>query len=314
MDALPTPGEPSRSLLEAIDSFRKGNVSHTPVSRLSDLSRAEVRTLTEDWLSIPVEHRERLVRRFDELSEERVDVNFRRALRVALEDPEPVIRQLAIAGLWEDVSTDLLERLQDFMHGDPSPDVRAEAARALERFSVLAVSGALDQSDANALRESLQRAVDGDETPHGVQRRALESLGPFGAEPEIASIISEVYESGDHGLQCSAVYAMGRSLQPRWLPMVLAELESDDSELRYEAVRAAAALEASDAIPALLEAARDDDAEIRYAAISAVGQIGGRGSVRALERLSEDAGDADRELIEAAMDDVNALLDPFPTS
>ncbi len=314
MDETITKSEPSRSLVEAIADFRKGDVSHTPVSRLSDLSRAEVKTLAEAWLSIPEEYRARLVRSFDELSEERVDVNFRRALRVALEDSEPVVRQLAIAGLWEDCSSDLLERLEMFMHEDPSADVRAEAARALERFSVLAASGELDRTSADKLRESLQRAVHGDETPFGVQRRALESLGPFGADPEIVAIITESYESGDHGLQCSAVYAMGRSMQSRWLPVVLAELESDDSELRYEAVRAAAALEATDALPALLEAARDGDAEIRYAAISAVGHIGGRGGVRALERLSEDASDADQELIEAAMEDVTALLDPFPSS
>ena len=36
-------------------------------------------------------------------------------------------------------------------------------------------------------------------------------------------------------------------------------------------------------------AARDDDAEVRHVAISAIGQIGGRGAVRALERLAADA-------------------------
>ena len=43
----------------------------------------------------------------------------------------------------------------------------------------------------------------------------------------------------------------------------------------------------------LMLAARDDDAEVRHVAISAIGQIGGRGAVRALERLAADAGEAD---------------------
>jgi HEAT repeat protein len=61
----------------------------------------------------------------------------------------------------------------------------------------------------------------------------------------------------------------------------------------------------------LLHAARDEDAEVRHTAIGAIGQIGGRGAVRALERLAEDAGEADLELIESAIDDVNALIEPL---
>ena len=64
-------------------------------------------------------------------------------------------------------------------------------------------------------------------------------------------------------------------------------------------------------MPVLLQAARDEDAEVRHTAISAIGQVGGRGAVRALERLAEDAGEADLELIESAMDDVNALIEPL---
>jgi hypothetical protein len=36
--------------------------------------------------------------------------------------------------------------------------------------------------------------------------------------------------------------------------------------------------------------------------------------VRALERLAEDAGEADLELIQAAIDDVNTLLEPLQSS
>jgi HEAT repeat protein len=64
----------------------------------------------------------------------------------------------------------------------------------------------------------------------------------------------------------------------------------------------------------LLQAARDEDAEVRHTAISAIGQIGGRGAVRALERLADDAGEADLELIQAAIDDVNTLLEPLQPS
>lgn len=305
---------PSRSLGEALEAFRRGDLSHTRVSRLSDLSRVEAGFLAEEWLTIPEQARADLVRRCDELSEERIDVNFRRALRVALDDPSAVVRQLAIAGLWEDDSAEFLERLKNLLQDDPSPDVQAEAAAALERYATKAVAGDLDDQETDGLRELLLQSVKSPDAPFGVQRKALESLGPFAADKAVATAIGDAYDSGDHGLQCSALYAMGKSLQSRWLPSILAELESDDPELRFEASRAAGALGNADALPILLDAAHDDDVDVRHAAINAIGQIGGRGAVRALERLTEDAGEADLELIDSTIEDVNALLEPFQTS
>ena len=311
MSGVAEHAEPTLTLFDALAAFRAGDLSATGVFRLSDLSRGDVKILAEAWSSIPEETRVDLVRRFDALSEERVEVDFRRALRVALGDSSPVVRQLAIAGLWEDESSDLLERLERLLQEDASQDVRAEAARALERYAAKAASGDLPAEESIGLRTLLLGAATNTAAPYGVQRRALESLGPFGDQADVAAAMAEAFDSGDHGLQCSALYSMGRSQQVRWLSTILSALESDDPELRYEAARAAGALGTADALPALLDVARDEDAEVRHAAIDAIGQIGGRGAVRALERLSEEAGDADLELVEATIEDVNALIDPL---
>lgn len=305
------PDQPRSMLAEAISAIRDGDLSQTQVARLSDLSRNNARVLAAAWESIPEENRIDLVRRFDELSEERVDLNFGRALRVALNDRSAVVRQLAVAGLWEDESSELLDRLRDILQNDESPDVRAQAAAALERFSSKAVVGSLDETVASDLRNSLRRSAIDAGAPYAVQRRALESLGPYAADPEISSLISEAFNSEDHGLQCSALYAMGRSQDARWLPTILVQLESEDPEIRFEAARAAGLLGSADALPVLLQAARDEDAEVRHVAIGAISQIGGRGAVRALERLAEDAGEADLELIQSAIDDVNTLIEPL---
>jgi HEAT repeat protein len=305
------PDQPRSMLAEAISAIRDGDLSQTQVARLSDLSRNNARVLAAAWESIPEENRIDLVRRFDELSEERVDLNFGRALRVALNDRSAVVRQLAVAGLWEDESSEMLDRLRDILQNDESPDVRAQAAAALERFSNKAVVGSLDESVASDLRDSLRRSAIDAGAPYAVQRRALESLGPYAADPEISSLISEAFNSEDHGLQCSALYAMGRSQDARWLPTILVQLESEDPEIRFEAARAAGLLGSADALPVLLQAARDEDAEVRHVAIGSISQIGGRGAVRALERLAEDAGEADLELIQSAIDDVNTLIEPL---
>jgi HEAT repeat protein len=301
-------------LAEAISAIRKGDLSQTQVARLSDLSRVNARALAAEWDSIPERNRIDLVRRFDELSEERVELNFGRALRVALNDRSAVVRQLAVAGLWEDESSELLDRLRDMLVNDESPDVRAQAAAALERFSTMAATGSLKEPLASDLRDVLRRSASDADAPYGVQRRALESLGPYAADPRISSLITEAFDSDDHGLQCSALYAMGRSQDSRWLPTILERLESEDPEIRFEAARAAGLLGSTDALPMLMQAARDDDAEVRHVAIGAIGQIGGRGAVRALERLAADAGKADLELIQSTIDDVNTLLEPLQPS
>lgn len=304
----------SRSFQQGLAAIQSGDLATNAVTRFSDLSRTDAKALAREWLSIPAETRVALMRRFDEISEERIDVNFHRALRIALDDPEPAVRQLAVDALWEDESSDLLTRLTTMVASDPSPDVRAQAAAALERYVARATSGEIDNAQAAEVRRTLLDAVMDSEAPYALQRRALEALGPLGSDPQIAGLIGERYESDDHGLQCSALYAMGRSLQARWLPTLLAELENDDPELRFEAARAAGALGSPDAIPALLEAARSDDVEVRQAAIAAIGQIGTRGSLRALERLLDDANEAEAELIEATIEDVQTVLDPFESS
>jgi HEAT repeat protein len=306
--------EKRRPLGEALGEIRAGDLSPRQLSRMSDLSRQDARELAAAWPTIPEETRADLVRRCDELSEERIDLNFGRVLRVAMEDPSAVVRQLAIGGLWEDESSDLLARLRALFDHDASPDVRAEAAAALGRFAGRGAAGSLDEATATGLREDLLRATGEDEPSYTVRRRAMESLGAFGNDPRVAASIADAYDSGDHGLQCSAVYAMGRSLDARWLPNILTELESPEPELRFEAARAAAALGSPDALPALLVAARDEDVEVRHAAIGAIGQIGGRGAARALERLAEEAGEADLELIEAALEEVGTMLDPFQSA
>jgi HEAT repeat protein len=314
LDEEEFPERPASAPIKAISAIRDGDLSQTQVARLSDLSQENARVLARAWESIPEPIRIELVRRFDELSEERVELSFARALRIALDDSSAVVRQLAIAGLWEDESSDFLDRLRHMLELDASPDVRAQSAAALEKFSNRAAVGSLDEHSATDLRDDLRRAASDPGAPYGVQRRALESLGAYADDPEIESLIHDAYDSGDHGLQCSAIYAMGRSLNRRWLPTILMELESEEPEIRYEAARAAGLLGASDALPVLLEAARDDDPEVRHVAIDAIAQIGGRGAVRALERLAEGAGEADVELIESAIDEANTLLEPFPQS
>ena len=98
--------------------------------------------------------------------------------------------------------------------------------------------------------------------------------------------IQNAYESGDHSLKVSAVHAMGRSAESRWLPLLVHELSSDDAELRFEAAVAIGQVAEESAIPHLVPLLTDEDEEVRSAAVSALGEIGGE---RGQERPHGDA-------------------------
>jgi len=298
---------------DTLAALRRGSATAAEVARLSDLDRGQTAELAAAWPTLPESTREAVVRRMESLAEERLDVNFGRALRVALGDSSAVVRQLAIAALWEDEGTDLLDRLLTLVADDPSPDVRAEAAKALARFAVQAAAGELDPGTTEAVRQRVIALAGAERQPGLVRRRALEAAGAFGRDPVVRGLIHAAYEGDDEGLQASALSAMGASLDRRWLDVLLAAARSQEPEIRYEAARACGTMGDARAVPELLELAFDHDSEVRHAAINGLGAIGGQGAVRALRALaaSEEVPDSDAGLIESALEEASATVEPL---
>lgn len=295
----------------SLEAFADGAVRSADVARLSDLDRDAVARFVAEWPLLPDTTRERIVRTMDELVVDRVDLIFGRVLRLALDDPSAVVRQLAVAALWEDERQDLIEPLREILAQDPSPDVRAEAARGLGRFARLAESGELPESVGRLLHDDLLSVASDDRQPALLRQRALESAAVFARDPAIRSLILDAYELDDQAWQGSALFAMGQTHDVSWLPTVIDELASPDALLRYEAARACGVLGDEEAVPELLTCGGDEDAEVRQAAIAALGQIGGRSAIRALQTLSTTADEADQETIEAALEEAFATADPF---
>ncbi len=300
----PEPGDGS------LAAFAGGTVRAADVAHLSDLGREAAGRFAREWADLPEATRVAVVREIDELAEDRVELQFGRVLRVALDDPSPVVRQLAVAALWEDEGSDLLGRLRGLLARDPSDDVRAEAARALGRFADRAAEGDLADDVADALRSELATvAADPAEPPH-VRRLALESVGAFGKDRDIRTLILEAWESDDQADRGSALYAMGQSRDRAWLPTLHDELATDEAVLRYEAARALGVIGSDAAVPELLAVMDgEEDVEVRHAAIGALGAIGGRAAVRALRTLADHAEEADEALIEAALEEASNLDD-----
>jgi HEAT repeat protein len=213
------------------------------------------------------------------------------------------VRQLAIDALWEDEGRDMCPLLLHVLQEDPSIDVRAAAAMGLARFATAAACGDLDEPLASDVRDALVAVVADQREPYLVRRRALESVAAFGQRPEIRELISDAYNADDAGMQAASLYAMGRSLDQRWVDLLQSELRSEDAEMRFEAARALGAIGDRDAVPEIANVVTDEDAEVRQAAILALGQIGGKAAIRILNALEEDASPADQEAIQDALDE-----------
>ena len=299
------------AVADVLESLRAGEARPATLIGFSDLESADAALVAAAWLEVPSATRLAAVQALVDMVEERLDFHFGRFFRVALDDDDARVRQLAITGLWEDEGTDLPGRLCTVMESDESQDVRAQAAQGLARFADLAELGQLDPGVAADLRERLFAvATDEDQSWH-VRRRAVEAASSFGTDPRLPDLIERMFEEDELGLRASAVYAMGRAMDSRWLATTINEFVSDDAEIRYEAARAAGLLADTDALPGLSELAQDEDLEVRLAAIGSIGQIGGPSAVRILRRLLDDAPDTDEEAIDDALIEASIVADPL---
>jgi HEAT repeat protein len=298
LDSRPNP-EPT--LADALSAIGRGSLGSHDLRGLSDLNREETSELDRRWLEFPEETRVRVVQHLNDLAEVSVELTFGRALRVALDDPSPAVRQLAIDALWEDMAIDLCERLLELLDDDDSQDVRAAAAQGLARYADAALNDELDpELEERIWMRLYETAIDVSES-YIVKRRALESVAVFGSRPEVFELIRSAYQADDPGYHAGALYAMGRTLDKHWLDILIREIESEDAEMRYEAARATGEIGDVRAIPGLATAAIDEDSEVRQEAIMALGKIGGIGSERVLRRLQESAPASDQDAIAEAL-------------
>lgn len=272
---------------------------------LSDMSDADRQSLAVHWGIIPIERRRLLIQRLTEASETNFEMDFGAVTRVALTDLDDQLREAAIEATWADESPDMVNRLLPLASVDPSIRVRAAAVSALGRFILLSELGKFDYNLARQAENLALRLYNNLREPVEVRRRALEAISNC-SRPEVLDMIKAAYKDKNEEMRISAVYAMGRSCDAQWAPIVLKELRSDISEMRYEAARAAGELELTAAVPRLAPMLDDDDREIMEMAIWALGEIGSGEAQRLLKEMADRTNDWDDEGLSDALDEALA--------
>jgi HEAT repeat protein len=277
---------------------------------LSNLVPDEATAFEEVWRDADVHHRRQVMQQLIELAEDNVELNFDAVFRVGLSDSDAEVRRSGIRGLWEYEGRDLIPTLVALLLADTEQTVRAEAALALGRYALKAEFDEIRASDASIVDDALRRTIADPEQATEVRARAVEAVGAR-SQPWVVQIIEDAYQNGQHRLRVSALHAMGRNCDARWLSTLVRELESDNAEMRYEAATACGSLGDEAAVAHLLPLLKDDDAEVQEAAIQALGQIGGPEAKKALDDCLASAEDRVRDAALAALAEVHFGEDPL---
>ncbi len=272
---------------------------------LSDVPEADAVRLQSVWDAVEAADRQAVLAHLVDVSEANFEFNYRTVGLLALRDPDDVVRVRAIDLLWEDESVELLDHLLDMALWDPVEKVRAAAVSAVGRFILLGEYGKLPESTITRAQDVVIQIWNNNDEQIAVRRRALEAISNS-SHAIVPEAIREAYDSNEHQLVVSSVYAMGRSCDERWSSAVLKELESDEPERRYEAARASGELELKEAVRGLGRLALAGDPDIQAVAIWSLGEIGGDVATQVLEKVAETLDpDEWQDAIEDALGNAN---------
>ena len=293
--------------------YSDSEILNADLARFSELNDDDLSQFRKAWSNAEIIRRVETAGKLVSLGEDDVTLDFTRVFRAFLDDPDPGIRIKALDGLELEDKYAVVRPILTTLKTDECPEVREAAARAAGKFAVLAESGDLPEAIGQDIFEGLLEVLENTSEPIGVRRRALESIAAFQQEL-VTNYIEDYYYSDGPGARSSAIFAMGRNCQSRWLDFIMDGLQSDDSEIRFEAARAGGEIGEEEAVPGLLILLDDTDHEVQEASIMALGKIGGRQAMQALQQLSESQDTRIKEAAKSALTELEICEDPLSSN
>lgn len=282
--------------------------AHSHLADLSQLTRAELADFRQVFSKLDVSRRYHLLERLEELAQDNIELNFDLIFKSVLDDPDPKVRKQAIVSLWENEDTALIRTYAEIMRRDPAAEVRAAAATALGKYTILVETEEIDGDYRKFLSRTLLDTFNDKAGDIEVRRRALEAVAPL-TLPAVQDAIRHAYDSRDERLTVSAIFSMGKTCNEAWLPVLYKELKNPDAEIRYEAAGAIGQIGSENSVPHLNEILYDPDIEVRQAVIQALGEIGGKEAKHCLTKIAEDTDETIREAVQEALTELQQQAD-----
>ena len=277
---------------------------------LSDLSPEELGLFARTWFSTVVERQRWIISSMKELAEDNPELHFSAIFKMCLKDRDDVVQEMAMEGLWEHEDRSTIPSLIQILHSEKGPQVRSGAAVALGKFSGLVQEGKLLPKDGEAIHDSLMAVLNDPGQHVDVRRRSLEAIAPFNTG-DIKKFVSGAYGSPDLALKSSSIYAMGRTGETSWLPLLIKELQSPEPSIRYETAHACGELGEEDAVPHLVPLLEDDDYHVQLAGVNALGKIGGPLARKVLLHCVKEGDAVLEEAARAELETIEFLEDPM---
>ncbi len=272
------------------------------LDRLTDLEGETRARFEELWRKLEPDQRATLLNRLGEAAEENLVLDFSSIYGLGLNDPDPVVRELAIRLAAEEAPAELLDSYLESARSDPDPNIRAAALEGLSSYTLSAQTEGWPAERQDRVEEVLIDALHSRSNDDASRRAALLSLA-YLTTPRSEREIRQAHLQPD--LRDTAIEAMGRNCQDIWIPDLIAEMETDDAELRMLAVQAAGELEDERLVQDVVRRLEDRDGDVRLAAVDALGLIGGDDAKAALSELLKSR---DGELRDAARDAIASVL------
>ena len=285
-------------------------IRHTDLVQLSGLSRVEVMSVISGWTNIRPERRRDLLDRMSELAGDNIELDFTALFRACLRDGEASVRASAARGLWDSDDRIVIRPLVELLSKDRSSEVRSAAATTLGKFAEMAEDGKLIRRDGKRISDALMAVIEDPNEENETRRRAIEAIAPVTSE-RVHETIQRSYDDDDPLMKQSAIFAMGRSSDSRWLPIVLRETWHRDAAIRYEAAIACGYLGDDEIVPHLINMLNDEDAQVQLAAVRSLGNVGGELAKRALTQAVKRGDHAMEEAAEQALSSIEFDEDPL---
>ena len=206
-------------------SDASGQVEVGDFVELSDLTSEELGSFARVWFDLTLERQRWVVAKLVEEAEDNADLDFAVIFKMFLKDQDEEVLEKAMEGLWEYEDRFIIPALIEILRSDKSPSVRAAAAMGLGKFPVLVQEGKLLAKYGDHIQQSLMEVLNDPDQHIDVRRRSLEAVAPFNTS-DINELVSTAYESSDLKLKSSSIYAMGRTGEPNWLPLLIKELDN----------------------------------------------------------------------------------------
>jgi len=296
-------------LAHAVDALAQpGELAPELIGALSHLVSTDLYAVAAAWGKLPIDRRLEILTQLGHSERQNPRQDFNAIYGVALADDEPRVRRLAIDSIVTENGPTHLDRLTDLAVTDPDPYVREAAVARLAPFALMAELGELPEPWPDRLRTLLLAIHDEADAPIGVRREALASVGYLDS-----LAVERAIEAGfeDDAFQLWAMRAMGRTANPDWLDTLTDEAGHPDPAVRQEVARACGELADERATETVAELVDDPELEVRLAAIKALGQIGGDEARETLIYALEDERPIIREAAENALNELEEDEDPL---